>query len=240
MEYNEFIDRVAERAGVDREHARVLTHATLQVLADRISGGEDVDLAIQLPEELARLVQKKPQKLPEKYGFPEFVERVHQRAANVPREEVEPGIRAVMLTLRDAVGAKEFRDTLAQLPGRFREMVGQVGAPEAGEPTAAEAAGDRTAGAATVRGQRSGPPAPAAGDDALVQQTAERTGVSPEAAAALTRATLDVLGDLIGGAQAHDLARRLPDTSAEWLDEEPETPPENFGVEGFVSRVRDI
>jgi uncharacterized protein (DUF2267 family) len=73
-----------------------------------------------------------------------------------------------------------------------------------------------------------------------VQQTAERTGVSPEAAAELTRATLDVLGDLIGGANAHDLAQRLPGRSAEWLDEEPETPPEDFGVESFVGRVRDI
>jgi uncharacterized protein (DUF2267 family) len=241
VEYDEFIDRVAERTGVSREHAATLTPAVLQVLADRISGGQDADLATQLPEELARPLRKAPQKLPEKYGFAEFVERVRERAASVPREAVLPGIRAVMLTLGDAVGDKEFRDTLDQLPHQFRELLQEEGGPDAGRPPAVASAGDRTAGAAAPRGQRAGGPGLAAAqDDALVQQTAERTGVSTEAAATLTQATLEVLGDLLGGAQAHELAQRLPDASAEWLDEEPEAPPEDFGVESFVGRVRDI
>jgi hypothetical protein len=53
------------------------------------------------------------------------------------------------------------------------------------------------------------------------------------------RPTLETLGDLIGGT-AHDLAVRLPEISAEWLDEPAGTPAQNYGVEGFVSRVRDI
>ncbi|HEV7727089.1 MAG TPA: DUF2267 domain-containing protein, partial [Modestobacter sp.] len=110
MKYDTFIDHVAERAGVSREQAESLTQATVQVLADRISGGQDVDLASRLPEELARLVRKAPQKLPEKYGFDEFVEKVRERAPDVPPDAVLPGIRAVMLTLRDAAGGKEFRD----------------------------------------------------------------------------------------------------------------------------------
>jgi uncharacterized protein (DUF2267 family) len=245
VEYDEFIDRVAGRAGVSHEHAAPLTQATLQVLADRISGGQDVDLATQLPEKLARPLRKAPQKLPEKYGFDEFVERVRERAASAPRETVLPGIRAVMLTLRDAVGDKEFQDALDQLPHQFRELLqdeGGSGTAQSADAAAAgdRAAGDRTAGAAAPRGQRAAGPGPlAARDDALVQGTAERAGVSPEDAVQLTHATLETLGDLIGG-QAHDLAQRLPDISGEWLDEPPEMPAQNYGVEGFVSRVRDL
>jgi uncharacterized protein (DUF2267 family) len=241
VEYDEFIDRVAERAGVRREHAASLAQATLRVLADRISGGQDVDLAAQLPEQLARPLRKAPQKLPEKYGFAQFVERVRARAANVPGEEVLPGVRAVLLTLRDGVSDKEFRDTLDQLPHQFRELLQEEGAPEAADGTAdAESGGDRTAGAAAPRGQRSGAPGPGAPqDDALVQRTAQRAGVPAQDAAELTRATLEVLGDLLGGGQAHDLATRLPDTSGEWLDEPVDTPAHDYGVESFVSRIRD-
>jgi uncharacterized protein (DUF2267 family) len=123
VEYDEFIDRVAERTGVSREHAATLTPAVLQVLADRISGGQDADLATQLPEELARPLRKAPQKLPEKYGFAEFVERVRERAASVPREAVLPGIRAVMLTLGDAVGEAELAIALGPLPEEYDVLV---------------------------------------------------------------------------------------------------------------------
>jgi len=240
VQYDEFIDRVAERAGVTRDHAATLTQATLYVLAHRISGGQDLDLAAQLPEELARNMRMAPQKLPEKYGFTEFVERVRERAANVPGEAVLPGIRAVMLTLRDAVGEKELRDTLDQLPGQFRDLLQDEDVPRADQPAGDTSGGDQTAGAAAPRGQRASGPGPlAAQDDALVQRTAERTGVSPSEAVQLTQATLETLGDLIGGT-AHDLAVRLPEISAEWLDEPPDTPAQNYGVEGFVSRVRDI
>jgi uncharacterized protein (DUF2267 family) len=206
VKYDTFIDHVAERAGVSREQAESLTQATVQILADRISGGQDVDLASRLPEELARLVRKAPQKLPEKYGFDEFVEKVRERAPDVPPDAVLPGIRAVMLTLRDAAGGKEFRDTMAQLPHEFGELLQE----ESG----------------------------AAQDDALVQQTAERAGVSPLEAALLTQATLEVLGERIGGQQAHGLALRLPDISAQWLDEPVEMPAQDYGVDDFVSRVR--
>jgi uncharacterized protein (DUF2267 family) len=240
VEHDEFIDRVAERAGVRREYAAVLTQATLQVLAHRISGGQDLDLAAQLPEELTKPLRKAPQKLPEKYGFDEFVDKVRERAPSAPREAALPGIRAVMLTLRDAVGDKEFRDTLDQLPQQFRELLQEEGVPEAGRPAGDTSGGDRAAGAAAPRGQRAGGPAPrAAQGDPLVQATAERAGVSAQKATELTRATLEVLGDLLGGGQAHDLAQRLPGTSGRWLDESPETPPHTYGPDGFVSRVRD-
>jgi uncharacterized protein (DUF2267 family) len=215
VEYDEFVDRVAQLTGLSREQASNLTQTTLQILADRISGGQATDLAASLPEKLARPLQTSPQKPAEKYSFTEFVERVRTRAADVPREAVLPGIRAVMLTLRDAVPDKEFQDTLAQLPRQFREMLQEEGGREAGAPEAAQG-------------------------DALVQRIAERAAVSVEEAVRLAQATLEVLGDRIGGRQAHDLAQRLPDTSAEWLDEPADLPAQDYGVDDFVSRIQDL
>jgi uncharacterized protein (DUF2267 family) len=235
VEYDEFIDRVAERARVDREQAKVLTQTTLRVLADRISGGQAADLAVQLPEKLATPLQKSPQKPAEGYDFDTFVGMVRRLATDVPDEAVLPGIRAVMLTLRDAVGEKEFRDTMAQLPHEFRELLQEQGSPQAAPPSA----GDQTAGAAAPGEQQAGGPGAAlAEDDSLVQRIAERAGVTAQKAVQLARATLETLAERIGGRQAHDLAQRLPDASAQWLNEPEDTPAQDYGVDDFVSRIR--
>jgi uncharacterized protein (DUF2267 family) len=227
VEYDEFIDRVAERAGVSREQADMLTKATLMVLADRLSGGQAMDLAAHLPEQLGRRLRESPQKPAEGYGFDAFVWRVRRLVPEIPEQAVRPGIRAVMLTLREAVPDKEFQDTLDQLPREFRDLL-----KEEREPQAAQAqATATTAGAQSTDA--------AAQEDTVVQRTAERTGVSAQEAAQLTQATLEVLGDRIGGQQAHDLAQRLPDTSGQWLDEPPETPAHDYGVDDFIGRVRD-
>ena len=49
MKYDEFIARVAENVGVSSAEAEKLPSATLETLAERISGGEARDLAAQLP-----------------------------------------------------------------------------------------------------------------------------------------------------------------------------------------------
>jgi uncharacterized protein (DUF2267 family) len=41
-------------------------------------------------------------------------------------------VRAVLITLRDAVGSKEFNDTLAQLPKEFAELIGSTARPSVG------------------------------------------------------------------------------------------------------------
>jgi uncharacterized protein (DUF2267 family) len=240
VEYDEFIDHVAERAGVSHAHAAMLTQATLTVLADRISGGQAADLEVQLPEQLARPLRKSPQKPAESYGFARFVDKVRGMGPDVPEEAIVPGIRAVMLTLRDAVPEKEFRDTMAQLPHEFRELLQEEGQPAAGQPAADASGGDQTAGAAAPGGQRAGGPGDtAAQNDTLVQRIAERAGVPVQKAVELAHATLEVLRDRIGGRQAHNLAQRLPEASAEWLDEPVETPAQDYGADDFVSRVRD-
>ena len=46
--------------------------------------------------------------------------------------------------------------------------------------------------------------------DEIIARVAERTGLFEGEAAALTRATLATLAERIGGAEARDLATRLP------------------------------
>ena len=50
----EFYRSVAQRAGLSRGEAADLTRATLETVADRVSGGEARDLAAELPEPLAQ------------------------------------------------------------------------------------------------------------------------------------------------------------------------------------------
>jgi uncharacterized protein (DUF2267 family) len=159
-------------------------------------------------------------------------------APDVPAEAVVPGIRAVLLTLRDAVPDKEFTDTMAQLPREFRDLTREEKIP----PQAPlQSGGDQAAGAPAPAGQGAGGPGDAtAQDDSLVHRIAERAGVPLQKAAQLAQATLEVLGDRIGGHQAHSLAGRLPDVSGEWLDEPEETPAQNYSADDFVSRIRDL
>ncbi|MGW0289328.1 DUF2267 domain-containing protein [Streptomyces tuirus] len=117
MEYDTFLAKTAERAGVSPDAAEALTRATLEVLADRISGGEAQDLAEPLPEPLKSWLRT-DEEIAKGYGAHSFVRRVADRA-EVPRELAEAGIRAVLATLREAVGDQEFRDATAQLPGEY-------------------------------------------------------------------------------------------------------------------------
>ncbi|HWM59183.1 MAG TPA: DUF2267 domain-containing protein, partial [Pseudonocardia sp.] len=52
MKFDEFVNEVADRAGVSRDEAESLVRATLRTLAERLSGGEAEDLRAQLPKQL--------------------------------------------------------------------------------------------------------------------------------------------------------------------------------------------
>lgn len=57
MNYDTFVDMVAQRAGVDSDTAVDLSRGTLEVLADRLTSGEVMDLAAQLPQPLQATMQ---------------------------------------------------------------------------------------------------------------------------------------------------------------------------------------
>ncbi|MHA6795604.1 DUF2267 domain-containing protein [Pseudonocardia bannensis] len=125
MTYEEFVRKVSERAGVSPEEATRLARATLETLGERLSGGEADDLAALVPPPLRTDLQRSVQKPAVSYGLPAFVGRVRSRAGDAGRVDVD-AVRAVLVTLREAVGDKEFRDALAQLPREFEEMLRQT------------------------------------------------------------------------------------------------------------------
>lgn len=126
MNCSEFVDAAARRAGVSSEQAHVLTRATLQTLAERISGGEARDVAAQLPPELRDYLHKE-QEFPEPFGLGQFIRRVSDRAA-VNTAQGSAGVRAVLATVREAVTTDEFEDVVSQLPKEYWEVIAPVGA----------------------------------------------------------------------------------------------------------------
>ncbi len=121
MKYDEFIDAAAIRAGVSPDDAEVLTYATLQTLAERLTGGEADDLASQLPVGLQDTLHKDFEQA-EDFGLEEFVRRVSLNSGTDTALAWQ-GVRAVMGTLQDAVSAGEFDDVMAQLPNDFAAVL---------------------------------------------------------------------------------------------------------------------
>jgi uncharacterized protein (DUF2267 family) len=126
MSYDEFIDRVAELAGIDRDEARKATEAVLEALAIRVSAGQINDLRPRLPRELSGaldrgLIDSEGQALP--LSLDDFINEITAREGISKKKEAIRHARAVMTVLREAVGEKEFQDTNAQLPEEYRRTL---------------------------------------------------------------------------------------------------------------------
>lgn len=131
MNYDTFVDQVARRAGVPATRAVALSRATLATLAERLTGGEALDLAAQLPAPLQLLLRKGPDaEHADRFPAVEFVARIGQRA-DVDPATVRAGVRAVFTTLREALTGGEFDDVAAQFPRDYRDLVEPAMAPGA-------------------------------------------------------------------------------------------------------------
>jgi uncharacterized protein (DUF2267 family) len=121
MDYESFTLTAAERAGVTSDAMDLIERATLQTLAERISGGEARDLASQLPKPLQEELMGADEPA-EPFDVDEFVRRVAVRAG-ATLNEAWTGAAAALNTLSDAVTPGEFDDVLSQLPKEYRELV---------------------------------------------------------------------------------------------------------------------
>lgn len=131
MNYDTFVDQVAQRTRTSPERAVELTRATLETLAERLTGGEVLDLAAQLPKPLQLVLKPCPRiEAADRFGAAEFVARVGQRAG-VDENVARDGVRAVFITLREAVTGGEFDDLVTQMPRDYRDMVEPALAPNA-------------------------------------------------------------------------------------------------------------
>jgi len=121
MDDREFFRTVAQRSGLSRQEAADVTRATLETLADRLSGGEAQDLAAQLPDGLREYLRAERNKGAKRFGLDEFVDRISQRNGLKPAE-TRTALRAVFTTLRDASG-DEFDEVMSQLPKEMQNLV---------------------------------------------------------------------------------------------------------------------
>jgi uncharacterized protein (DUF2267 family) len=124
VDYQTFIDTEAQRAGLPQDQAESVAHATLQTLADRITGGEARDLAAQLPKQLQDDLQKE-REIADPFDVDEFVRRVSERA-DVDAATARTGAMATLITVREAVTPGEFDDVTSQLPQEYRGLVGPM------------------------------------------------------------------------------------------------------------------
>jgi uncharacterized protein (DUF2267 family) len=138
MKYNEFIESVSQRTGLPREAAEPLTHATLRVLAERLSGGEGEDLQAQMPKGLKEDLAVPKEKPAESFGAAEFTRRVAEQAG-IDETAAQIGAAAVLATIGDAVTPGEFDDVLSQLGRDFAALIATV-RPATGDGAAAGSA----------------------------------------------------------------------------------------------------
>jgi uncharacterized protein (DUF2267 family) len=126
VRYDEFLDRVAQRTGLDREGAARAADAVLEVLAKRITAGQVEDLEPLLPPELRpairRGIHRTTHSKVRTMSVDEFVDWV-AKLEGVDRATATQHARAVLKVVREAVGEKEWHDTVAQLPGEYRILL---------------------------------------------------------------------------------------------------------------------
>jgi uncharacterized protein (DUF2267 family) len=125
LSYDQWVNRVAELAGIDRDRAARATEAVLEVLAMRITAGQVADLAPFVPVDLRHALEHGVARSGGKavrLSLTAFLREVARRE-RLPRGEALKHAKAVLAVLREAVGDKEFSDTVAQLPGEYRELL---------------------------------------------------------------------------------------------------------------------
>ncbi|GAA4576184.1 hypothetical protein GCM10023176_47040 [Micromonospora coerulea] len=125
MRFPRFVEAVSRRSALPTDQAAMIARATLQTLAERVTGAEADDLAAQLPDELAAYLAAPADEGGPGGGVVGFVYRVADRAGVDPAV-AEVGARAVLTTLREAVTVGEFQDLVAQLPKGFDAMIDPI------------------------------------------------------------------------------------------------------------------
>jgi uncharacterized protein (DUF2267 family) len=124
MSYEQFVERVAARAGIDAERAQRATDAVLEEFATRVTGGQVEDLERLLVPELRLALQRgraRSAGAAKPLTLDAFLTEI-ARHEDVDRGQATEHARAVLTTLREAVGEQEWDDTTAQLPDEYRVL----------------------------------------------------------------------------------------------------------------------
>jgi uncharacterized protein (DUF2267 family) len=220
MSYEEFITRVRELAGIPPDEARRASRAVLLTLSERIGPKESADMAAQLPKELKDAFLPGP--VPDPFDAKEFVRRV-AGLLGVSPDEALPRIRAVFITLREAVSPGELEDWQVMLTPDYVDLAARP-ADVGRQP--------RT----TPRGSPARARTVAARD--FIERVADRAGLDEERAKRATEAVLETFGERIAAGEAEDLAAQLPEPVAMPLLR-PGGDAEPIPLDDFVERVAE-
>jgi uncharacterized protein (DUF2267 family) len=117
----ELVGQVADRAGLDEQRSRRAIDAVLEAFGESIAAGQAADLAAQLPE-LAAEALLRPGGDAHPAPLDAFVRTVAAREGELEAIAREHA-RAVLTTVREAVTADEWHDTLAELPRDYESVL---------------------------------------------------------------------------------------------------------------------
>ncbi|GAB6878264.1 hypothetical protein JCM17823_05380 [Halorubrum gandharaense] len=126
LEYDEFLDHVAEETGVDAEETELRVRAVMAAVS-RIAGEPELgDVLAELPPEYDRAFQTGGALLAE--SFPEAV----ADATDLPEDEAEIAARVTLRTLGERLSAGEVEDVVHFLPEPAGEWMVDVSVDESG------------------------------------------------------------------------------------------------------------
>lgn len=122
MQYPQFLELVRSESGLDSpEQAAQASHATLAVLAERLTSGAARHLADQLPEELAGDLRARPEEA-KPFQVDEFYDAIADRE-EIDRDTAADHATGVLRALNKAVSRDEIDDIRAQLPDQLRQLL---------------------------------------------------------------------------------------------------------------------
>lgn len=123
MQYEEFVERVRQRAGLGSyAEAETATRATIAMLGKYLTGGGGrLDVASQLPQGLDEHLRRQPPKGSNISSFDDFLQRLGE-SEGVSYEEAEAHARAVMGVLRETIGEGDMEKVRRQFPGEFASL----------------------------------------------------------------------------------------------------------------------
>ncbi|MBO0682481.1 MAG: DUF2267 domain-containing protein [Candidatus Dormibacteraeota bacterium] len=119
MQYDDFLEQVAECTGLNRAYGDRAIVAVLETLSERIGSKDASDLATQLPRQLRDAVADAPEQ-PVEFPADVFVRKVAAREW-IPTREARAHTKVVLRTLRE-VASDGLGDVLAGLPADYHRF----------------------------------------------------------------------------------------------------------------------
>jgi uncharacterized protein (DUF2267 family) len=123
----QFVEAVANGAGLDPDSARRASDAVLEALAERLPDREAADLVRELPPDLGHVIEegrgRRP--APRRLSMDKFVRLVAEREGADPAEAHEHA-RAVFAALSRAVTDRQFYAIIRQLPDDYATLLPPV------------------------------------------------------------------------------------------------------------------